>query len=303
MKQTNRIFVTGASGFIGREICAKLLDVGYYLTVLRRKGSHLPYPLNSDDRVQIQSGDVMKPSTYASAMENHHAVIHLVGIIRQFPEKNITFEKLHTEATGNVLSAAIRAGVNRFLHMSALGTGRTAINPYHSTKWEAEEIVRQSKIEFTIFRPSIVYGKHDSFTNMIADMIRKYHMFPLIGGGKSKLQPIAVEDVAKGFIRALNEIHSIGRTYDIGGPEKFKFAEMVKLIAKACKTWVLTPYAPVSNMKFMAKAFGGKSWFPLTPTQLEMLMEDNVTNDKMYFTDFQIAPTPFAEGIAKYLRK
>jgi uncharacterized protein YbjT (DUF2867 family) len=303
MSSGKKIFVTGAGGFIGREICKGLLDSGYEVTALIRPSSRISSAITDSDRFHIHRGDVTVAKSFADAMKGHDAVIHLVGIIREFPERKITFQGIHAEATFNVVRNAVACGVKRYLHMSALGASRASTNMYHSTKWMAEEAVRASALDFTIYRPSIVYGRFDEFTNMIADMLKRQHVFPLIGGGKTRLQPVAVKDVADGFVNAIDKIQSFGKTYEIGGPQQLTFSEIVRTIMKVSGTWAITPYASTSLMKFLARRMEKYKWFPLTQNQLELLLEDNITEDKMYFQDFEIAPIPFAEGIKKYLGK
>ncbi|MFH1514698.1 MAG: complex I NDUFA9 subunit family protein [bacterium] len=301
MASSKKIFVTGASGFVGREICRKLLDDGYSVTALLRQGSSLPYSLQKNDRIAIRRGNVTSYHSFADAMKDHHAVINLVGIIREFPKTGITFKNLHVNATRNVIHAAQEAGVKRFLQMSALGTTRYAVSEYHKTKWEGETIVRKSGLDYSIFRPSIIYGEHDNLTNMIADMIRKFRTFPLIGGGKTLLQPISVEDIAYGFVNSIDKLISVGKTYDVGGFEKIRFSDMVGLIARALGKSVFLPIVPVFMVKPVVKAMQNKSWFPLTTTQLQMLLEDNITDDTMFKDDLKLITTPFKEGISQYL--
>ncbi|NIQ96450.1 MAG: NAD(P)H-binding protein, partial [Desulfuromonadales bacterium] len=112
------------------------------------------------------------------------AVIHLVGIIREFPGKGVTFKKLHTEATRNALAAAAECGVGRFLQMSANGTRANADTGYHQTKWQAEEAVRSSSLDWTIFRPSLIYGKDGEFVTMMKELVSKLPVVPVIGDGK-----------------------------------------------------------------------------------------------------------------------
>src|SRR3989442_9553349 len=130
------------------------------------------------------------------------AVIHLVGTIRERPALAETFERLHVDATLNVLAAASGAGVRRVLHMSALGTRPGARARYHQTKWRAEEAVRSSGLDWTIFRPSIVYGHGDGFVTVLARMVRRLPIVPVIGSGTARLQPVRLPVVAEGLARA-----------------------------------------------------------------------------------------------------
>ncbi len=146
-------------------------------------------------------------------MADCDAAIHLVGIIEEKPSKDITFEKMHVDATRRVLDAAKAVGVERYVHMSALGTRPDAVSDYHKTKWHAEELVRASGLTYTIFRPSMIHGPRGEFMKQAASWAKgkaapfvfmPYFGFgPLGTGGSGKVQPVYVKDVAKVFVDAL----------------------------------------------------------------------------------------------------
>ena len=144
-----RVFITGGSGFVGREIVSELLRRNHSVTALARSSN----AFSEEPGVTPVSGDITDVEPWIRALENCDAVIHLVGIIREFPGKGITFDKLHTEATRNILRAARQCGVQRYIQMSANGTRENAVTDYHRTKWAAEELVRSSGLDWTIFSP------------------------------------------------------------------------------------------------------------------------------------------------------
>ena len=124
-----------------------------------------------------------------------------MGII--FERPGASFEQVHVEGTRNMLVAADAAGIKRFVHMSALGTRAGAGAAYHRTKWDAEEVVRASGLDYTIFRPSIIYGPGGEFINMLMRQVRLMPLVPVIGNGRYRMQPISVEDVAACFSASL----------------------------------------------------------------------------------------------------
>ena len=128
---------------------------------------------------------------------------------------------VNVEGTVNVLEAAKKAGVKRYLHMSALGTRPNARSRYHQTKWAAEEAVRKSGLAWTIFRPSMIYGPHDISINVLAKLLRRSPFVPIFGKGTARIQPISIENVAKCFVAAIKNDETIGKTYDLAGPEAF----------------------------------------------------------------------------------
>lgn len=290
------VFVTGGTGFVGRAVVEKLLAQGHAVRLLVHK--------NTDDEqpnvVQIP-GDVSRKETFADAIRGCSVVIHLVGIIREFPDRGITFRKLHVEATRNVLEAARATGVTRFIHMSALGTRPNASSEYHRTKFEAEELVRNSGCAWTIFRPSLIFGKDDAFVNMFADYIRRFHVVPVIGDGKYRLQPIAVEDVARCFVDALGMKEAEGKTFEICGEDRLTYLQVLEEIGSALNSKFVTLKSPTGLMKAIVPVLQKFPAFPLTTDQMTMLLEENIC-DGRWQEAFRFKPTPFREGIRQYLK-
>jgi NADH dehydrogenase len=189
--------------------------------------------------VELIRGDALRPDTLPAAMAGAQAVIHLIGIITE--TSHITYEQAHTEATRNVLAAARQAGVTRWVQMSALGTRPFARSRYHHTKWQAEELVRQSGLDWTVFRPSLIYGydERDRVLNLLRralswplDFIQLYS-FPLLDGGGALIQPVSVREVARCFARAPAKEAALGQTYDLVGPVAFSSREMIFKIMTA----------------------------------------------------------------------
>ena len=163
------VFVTGATGFVGRAVVHALRADGLKVRCLVRRGSERD--LKGLEAIERVEGDILARQTLDEGIGGCDAVVHLVGIIREHRGRGITFEQIHVDGTLNVLAAAAAANVRRYLHMSALGTSATARSRYHQTKWLAEEAVRASALPWTIFRPSVIYGKGDGFVSMLAQMV------------------------------------------------------------------------------------------------------------------------------------
>ncbi len=296
-----KVFVTGGTGFVGRTLLRILKSSGHQAVALVRAGSEAKVPPG----VEIVSGDVLEDSAVlALKMAGCQAVIHLVGIIREFPRKGITFERLHPQATRNIVAAAKEAGIKRYLHMASLGTRPGATSAYHQSKWAAEEIVRDSGLDWTIFRPSVIFGPEDSFVNLLADLIRKSPFLPVIGDGNYRLQPVAVEVVAQAFVKALNLPETIGKTFEVCGPSPLTYNEIVRAVAEALSRRVVLIHLPVSLMRLAATLLGGFAFFPLTTDQITMLLEENVCqNTEAFYQTFDLPRVDFREGIARYLGK
>lgn len=295
-----KVFVTGGTGFVGTEIIRQLTAAGHTARCLVRTGSE--HKMEILKGVEIRHGDASQPETLVDALKGCEAVIHLIGIIREFPHKGITFKKLHVEATGNLLQAAREQGVGRFVHMSSNGTREGATSDYHQSKWAAEELVRDSDLDWTIFRPSVIFGPGDQFINMLADMMHKLPVMPVIGDGAYRMSPVAVEDVAKGFIKSLKLQEASGQVYHCCGPQALTYDEILDEIGRALgKTSVTKLHHPLCLMKPVVGLLDGFSWFPLTRNQLTMMLEGNVCDPEPWAKTFGIKPTPLAEGIGRYL--
>src|SRR6267378_4265090 len=163
------VFVTGASGFVGSAVVDDLVERGYSVNALVHRS-----PIQaSGGGVKSIVGDIFDRKAMAEGMRGSIAVIHLVGIIFEKPASGVTFERMHTLGTKNVVDAATAAGVKRYVHMSALGTRPAAISDYHKTKYAAEQYVRASSLDWTIFRPSMIHGPRGEFMAMVNRWVRK----------------------------------------------------------------------------------------------------------------------------------
>jgi NADH dehydrogenase len=297
---THRVFVTGATGFVGRAVIQALRTEGYMVRCLVRRGSERDlHGLGAIERVE---GDVTVPESLEPAISGCDTAIHLVGIIREHPTRRITFERVHVAGTMNVVDAAARAGVRRFLHMSALGTRAGARSRYHRTKWAAEETVRGSALPWTIFRPSIIYGRGDEFVTMLAGMVRRLPVVPVIGDGTQRLQPIPVEQVADSFARAIDTPAAVKQTFEVGGPDAVTMVQLLDEIGAALgRRRVRKAHLPLGLMRSMSAFLHRVPSFPVTPDQLRMLEENNTCDPTAFFTTLGLTPIPLAAGLRRVL--
>ena len=292
-----RIFLAGGTGFVGGHVRFALLENGHELRV--RSHRRLA---GTEPGIEAMEGDVTRPETLAAAMQECDAVINLVGIIREFPARGITFEKLHVEATKNLLAAARHTGIRRFIQMSALGARPDAVSRYHQTKYQAEEAVRASDLDWTIFRPSVIFGPKDDFINKLADLVKKIPLVPVIGDGCYRLQPIDANDVARCFAMALEMPETVGQSYGLCGRDRITYRELLNIVARTLgKRSVRTLQVPVSFMTLVTPLLQSFSFFPITMDQITMLLEESIC-DGAWKETFRFDPVGIEEAIHVYLQ-
>jgi uncharacterized protein YbjT (DUF2867 family) len=227
-------------------------------------------------------------------MQGCDAVIHLVGIIVE--KGTNTFERVHHLGTRNVVEAAKRAGIKRFVQMSALGVRANGVAPYQTTKWKGEEEVRQSGITFCILRPSLIFGEGDGFvTQMMATMRSAPLLRPVPGDGTPKFRPIAVEDVTACFARSLTYEAATNQTVELGGADELTLNEVLEETARCAGVRKPAVHIPMPLM--MAGATVAQKLLknpPVTVDQLRMLREGSTCDIGPMKRIFGVNPRGFA---------
>ena len=229
------------------------------------------------------------------------AAIHLVGIIAEDPRAGVTFERAHRETTERVIAACREIGARRLVHMSALGARRGATTPYHRTKWEGEEAVRTSGLDWTIFRPSLIFGSGDGFTGALARLIQRLPLVPVFGDGNYRMQPISVAEVARCFVSALDDPTTVGKSYDLGGPEALTYDEVIRRIARALGLRRTLVHIPLGLARLIVSTIQHFPGAPITRDQLTMLLEGSTCDPSGAGRTFGVSRTHFDE--LAWLRK
>lgn len=288
------VLVTGATGFLGRRVVRELLSRHHQVRCL----VHVPgrERIFSHREVEVHYGSVLDPASLASVFYDVEAVVHLVGVIRR--RTRDTFDSVHRQGTANVLAAAKEAGVRQFQHVSVNGAANDRSYPYLYTKWQGEQEVINSGLPYSIFRPSMMFGEGDEFLNALAGLVRLGPVAPVIGPGKNRLQPMAVEDVARCIGIAIERQDLKGKIFPVGGPDRLSYNEIVEEVARAMGKRVFRLHLPVWPVYLAA-------WFfqqimprsPITTDQIRMLGIRNVTEIDEVERVFGFTPRPLRDNI------
>ncbi len=269
-----RIFLTGGTGFVGRSIIEALGDRPLRVLVRDQADGARIAALN----VEIVTGDVTKAESLRGLLAGCEAVVHLVAIIEE--EGGATFDSVIRGGTINVVREAQRAGVRRFLYMSALGTRNDPRFGYFEAKWQAEKAVEQSGIPWTIFRPSVIFGPGDGFVTTLANLIKTAPLIPVVGAGRSLFQPIAAQEVAAAYVRALDDPTTAGHIYELGGGKTYTYEGLLDALSERLGVSKRKVHVPTGLMKAVVRLSSPLPRTlrpPVTSEQLKMLAIDNAT--------------------------
>jgi len=276
------VLVAGGSGFIGQHLCAELSDRGHDVTALSRD----PDPENLPDDVETAMGDVSAYDSIVDAFEGQDAVVNLVALSPLFEPKggNEMHDKVHRQGTENCVQAAEEHDVDRFVQMSALGADPDGPTHYIRSKGRAEEIVRDSTLDWVIFRPSVVFGEGGEFVYFTKRLKKMFApgvpLYPLPGGGKkTRFQPIWVGDIVPMLADAVEEDEHVGETYELGGPEVLTLREITDMVYESEDSSVTIVGLPMGLAGIGLKTLGVVPGFPMGGDQYRSLNFDNTTSD------------------------
>ncbi|WP_421789906.1 complex I NDUFA9 subunit family protein [Hyphobacterium sp.] len=308
MLRNEMITVFGGSGFIGRYVVRALVKQGYRVRVATRR-PHLALDLKVTGvvgQVELIQSNVRNKDSVARAVEGAHGVVNLVGIL--FESGRQKFDSLQAEGARNIAEAAATAGVARFVQLSAIGADAASKADYARTKAEGEAAVQAHIPGAVILRPSIVFGTEDGFFNRFADMARFAPGLPLPGGGKVKMQPVFVGDVADSVAHAIADPSTSG-IYELGGPRTYTYRELMEFILKTIDRKRLLMPVPMMGMWLMGLGGEISGALPfvepfLTRDQVTMLKIDNVVSPDMRgLEDLGVVPETVESIVPGYLER
>jgi len=271
------VTVFGGSGFLGRHVVRALAKSHYRIRAAVRRpelAGHLQ-PLGRVGQIHAVQANVRHPASVEAAVRDADIVINLVGIL--FERSRQRFASVQAAGAGNVARAAAQIGA-RMIHVSALGADKQSRSRYACTKAEGEEAVLAAVPGATIFRPSIVFGPEDDFFNRFGAMARISPVLPLVGGGRTKFQPVFAGDVAAAIAKAADGQAKAGTIYELGGPEIRTFRELMEFVLATTERRRLLVRLPFAVARLQAFFLQFLPKPPLTPDQVELLKRDNVVS-------------------------
>jgi len=299
-----RIAVLGGTGFVGHNLCERLVRAGHEVRILTRHAERhrdlLVLP-----SAQVIEADVHNPAVLKREFQGLNAVVNLVGILNEAGRDGKGFERVHAELPAKVVQACRQNGVERLLHMSALHASPDGPSHYLRSKGRGEQIVHEAgsdALQVTSFRPSVIFGPRDSFTNRFAALLRRVpFVFPLACAG-ARMQPVHVDDVAQAFVFALDRHATFGKRYNLCGPQVYSLQEIVTYLARqlGLKRRILPLNDTLSYLQATALQFApGK---PFTPDNYRSLQVANVC-EAAFPAIFGITPSRFEDVVPTYISR
>jgi NADH dehydrogenase len=295
------ILVTGATGFIGRHLVARLIRDGYPVRVLLPVGrppKHLPWL----DQVTTVSGSIHNAETLHQAMIGVHTVFHLASA--QWWGRRRDLEQIDLQGTRDLITAARSARIGRLMIMSHLGAAPSSAFLLMRIKGQVEEVVKSSGLAFTIFRSGVVFGPEDSFVNGLARLLRTNPVLVMQPGqGDTLLHPIYINDLIEALARSMENLNTVDQTLEIGGPEYITFNEMVRTVMRVSQA----PRALISVPPYVLRSLTGLNnrlfprW-PMTPQWLDILAGNRTAPLGNMFDLFGVRPVRFEDTLVTYMR-
>lgn len=305
-----KVCIIGGTGYVGSYIIDSLINAGHSANILVRSGSK--EKLREHNSITAIPGDVSDQHAIDNCHANCDALIYLIGILREDPAKGITFKKLQTEGFKNCLASAKKHGIKRVILMSANGVEAQTV-AYQKSKYAAEDLLRKSDVNWTIFRPGLIFGDPRGRMEFCGTLLNElvsppipaavfFNNLNIFSAGDQMVAPVFVEDVADAFVNALEHESTYSHTYPLTGPVTLSWKETIRYIARvAGKPNKLFMPAPAWGVKFVAGIFDQFPWFPITRDQVTILMQGNTATDHSAFSILGIRPTGFDEEQLTYL--
>ena len=270
------VCVFGGTGFLGRRLVRRLAGEGASVRVAVRSPERARSVLPDPDRVEVLRADVREPASVAAAVAGADAVVNAVSA---YVEKaGVSFESVHVQGARTVAQEAFAAGVARLVLVSGIGADPESASAYIRARGRGELAARQAFPGATVVRPGAMFGPGDALFGALADIIRLFPVVPLIGGGRTRVQPVYVEDVAEAIARVLAERGSAGQTYELAGPGAYTLRELVEFVLRLVDKRRLLVPVPFAVAEVQARLLELLPSPPLTTSQVDLLRMDNLAS-------------------------
>ena len=279
------ISVIGGSGFIGNYLIDKLLELGYYVKIISRKpiAKKNFYPSAKLGQYSLISCNVCDTKKLDKVIEGSFCVINLVGVLED--KKKNSFNAAHIQGSESIMKSCKKHNIQKVIHISALGVDKNKTSKYAITKLKAEKNIKKVQNSI-IIRPSIVFGYEDNFLNFFANYAKFSPFLPLIGGGRTKFQPILVSDLVQIIIGCINKKFKDGQIIEVGGPDTLSFKEILIFLLNELQLnrfFINLPFNLASKLAFFLERIPVQL---ITRDQVEMLKTDNIVNKKNSYKNF-----------------
>jgi NADH dehydrogenase len=270
-----KIAITGGTGFIGRHLARRLLAAGHEVTLLARGVDRRDTDLVRLPGVRLVQGSVGDPAALAKAFAGCDGVAHCAGINREIGDQ--TYERVHVRGTASVVAAATAAGARRLAFLSFLRARPGRGSPYHESKWQAEELVRASGLDYTVLKCGVIYGRGDHMLDHLSHALHTFPVFALVGRRPRPVAPVAVEEVARVLEASLIEGRLARRTVAVLGPEVLTLDEAVRRVAALVGRNPLYFPLPVAAHRLLARVCERTMAVPMLSLAQARILAEGVT--------------------------
>jgi len=296
-----RILLTGATGFLGPHVARELVQQGHFVSCMVRLGSEARLRLPSRELSERVSGDLTDSESLFRKPQGCDAVVHLAGITREEPRWGQTFQRVHVEGVWNLIDACLESEVRRLVHVSVLGAAADAPGPYLSSKFQGEETVRESSMQWTILRPAMIYGPGNPSLDWMVRLTYGAPLLPVLVPGRGTLiSPLWVGDLARAIVACLERPDTEGQTLEAAGPEAMTVGDMMAALARArgVPHWQvgLSPQLARGAARWLERMPGVRR----PPGPMDLLDHDHAVDAGPFVRATGVELTPMEDGIRRF---
>ncbi len=293
-----KLFVAGGTGFVGRDFVRRAVAAEHQVRCLFRDAVRVETMFGSG--IELVRGDILDLDSLRKGIQGVEAAVNFVGIT--YEQEETSFKDIYVKGVENLITVLKEFGVRRYLHMSVLGAEERSTSRYFKAKWEADELVRRSGLDYTIFKPSVIFGPEDNLINRYVKMVRWLPIVPVIGRGKTKVQPVFVGDVSRAFLEALKRPVSIGKEYLLGGPEVMTSTQIINTVMflyRKKRLKVRIPRALLFILGFFMEKLLPNPF--ITREELRVLRHDSVCDISDFRRELGIEPVSLKKNLRNYI--